>query len=110
MRTLCSGHAILRKWLLLSDPDDSSSGAKGYLKVSIIVVVTGEEPPVRVHPPSTVTGVQYIMGFYVAFGSVTGLGTLASVADIRYSLVTLITVFSTLKVGNGRIMRRTFNE
>ncbi|XP_019715398.1 myoferlin isoform X2 [Hippocampus comes] len=39
------GHAILRKWLLLSDPDDSSSGAKGYLKVSIIVVVTGEEPP-----------------------------------------------------------------
>ncbi|XP_053730215.1 myoferlin isoform X1 [Synchiropus splendidus] len=38
-------HAILRKWLLLSDPDDSSSGAKGYLKVSIIVVVTGEEPP-----------------------------------------------------------------
>ncbi|KAM9809263.1 myoferlin isoform 1-T1 [Syngnathus typhle] len=39
------GHAILRKWLLLSDPDDSSSGAKGYVKVSIIVVVTGEEPP-----------------------------------------------------------------
>ncbi|KAM9847707.1 myoferlin [Aulostomus maculatus] len=40
-----AGHAILRKWLLLSDPDDSSSGAKGYLKVSIIVVATGEEPP-----------------------------------------------------------------
>ncbi|XP_061646741.1 myoferlin isoform X2 [Phyllopteryx taeniolatus] len=39
------GHAILRKWLLLSDPDDPTSGAKGYLKVSIIVVVTGEEPP-----------------------------------------------------------------
>ncbi|XP_077437415.1 myoferlin isoform X2 [Vanacampus margaritifer] len=39
------GHAILRKWLLLSDPDDSSSGAKGYLKVSIIIVATGEEPP-----------------------------------------------------------------
>ncbi|XP_077469193.1 myoferlin-like isoform X2 [Stigmatopora argus] len=39
------GHAILRKWLLLSDPDDSSSGPKGYLKVSIVVVVTGEEPP-----------------------------------------------------------------
>uniref|UniRef100_A0A3Q2YKB9 Myoferlin n=1 Tax=Hippocampus comes TaxID=109280 RepID=A0A3Q2YKB9_HIPCM len=42
---LLDEHAILRKWLLLSDPDDSSSGAKGYLKVSIIVVVTGEEPP-----------------------------------------------------------------
>ncbi|XP_057704394.1 myoferlin [Corythoichthys intestinalis] len=40
-----AGHAILRKWLLLSDPEDSSSGAKGYLKVSVVVVVTGEEPP-----------------------------------------------------------------
>ncbi|TKS85668.1 Dysferlin Dystrophy-associated fer-1-like protein [Collichthys lucidus] len=39
------GHAIIRKWLLLSDPDDSSSGARGYLKVSIIVVGTGDEPP-----------------------------------------------------------------
>uniref|UniRef100_A0A665VP25 Myoferlin like n=1 Tax=Echeneis naucrates TaxID=173247 RepID=A0A665VP25_ECHNA len=39
------GHAIMRKWLLLSDPDDSRSGARGYLKVSIIVVGTGDEPP-----------------------------------------------------------------
>ncbi|XP_044069652.1 myoferlin isoform X2 [Siniperca chuatsi] len=39
------GHAIMRKWLLLSDPDDSSSGARGYLKVSIIVLGTGDEPP-----------------------------------------------------------------
>lgn len=38
----------MRKWLLLSDPDDSSSGARGYLKVSIIVVGTGDEPPVSV--------------------------------------------------------------
>uniref|UniRef100_A0A665VTS3 Myoferlin like n=1 Tax=Echeneis naucrates TaxID=173247 RepID=A0A665VTS3_ECHNA len=38
-------HAIMRKWLLLSDPDDSRSGARGYLKVSIIVVGTGDEPP-----------------------------------------------------------------
>ncbi|XP_029600420.1 dysferlin, partial [Salmo trutta] len=28
-----SRHAFLRKWLLLSDPDDLSAGAKGYLKV-----------------------------------------------------------------------------
>lgn len=40
------GHAIMRKWLLLSDPDDSSSAARGYLKVSIIIVGTGDEPPV----------------------------------------------------------------
>ncbi|XP_041645504.1 myoferlin [Cheilinus undulatus] len=39
------GHAIMRKWLLLSDADDSSSGARGYLKVSIFVVGTGDEPP-----------------------------------------------------------------
>ncbi|XP_031733793.1 myoferlin [Anarrhichthys ocellatus] len=39
------GHAIMRKWLLLSDPDDSSSGARGYLKVSITVVGTGDDPP-----------------------------------------------------------------
>lgn len=37
----------MRKWLLLNDPDDSSSGAKGYLKVSLFVVGTGDEPMVR---------------------------------------------------------------
>ncbi|CAN9499770.1 unnamed protein product [Ophioblennius macclurei] len=39
------GHAIMRKWLLLGDTDDSNLGARGYLKVSIIVVGTGDEPP-----------------------------------------------------------------
>uniref|UniRef100_A0A8C8K8N2 C2 domain-containing protein n=1 Tax=Oncorhynchus tshawytscha TaxID=74940 RepID=A0A8C8K8N2_ONCTS len=43
--TLFSSHAIMRKWLLLSDPGDSSSGAKGYLKVSLVIVGTGDEPP-----------------------------------------------------------------
>lgn len=42
------GHAIMRKWLLLSDLDDLSLGPRGYLKVSIIVVATGDEPSVRV--------------------------------------------------------------
>ncbi|XP_041865734.1 myoferlin isoform X2 [Melanotaenia boesemani] len=40
-----SGHAIMRKWLLLSDLDNSNLGARGYLKVSIIIVGTGDEPP-----------------------------------------------------------------
>ncbi|CAJ1080777.1 myoferlin-like isoform X3 [Xyrichtys novacula] len=40
-------HCVLRKWLLLNDPDDSNSGAKGYLKVSLFVVGTGDEPPVE---------------------------------------------------------------
>lgn len=39
------GHAVMRKWLLLSDPDDATSGAKGYLKVTLIVVATGDHPP-----------------------------------------------------------------
>uniref|UniRef100_A0A671U1H0 Myoferlin n=1 Tax=Sparus aurata TaxID=8175 RepID=A0A671U1H0_SPAAU len=40
-------HCVMRKWLLLNDPNDSSSGAKGYLKVSLFVVGTGDEPPVE---------------------------------------------------------------
>uniref|UniRef100_A0A673CJ86 Myoferlin-like n=1 Tax=Sphaeramia orbicularis TaxID=375764 RepID=A0A673CJ86_9TELE len=39
------GHALMRKWLLLSDPDDSNSGSRGYLKVTLMVMTTGDEPP-----------------------------------------------------------------
>uniref|UniRef100_A0AAR2JZB3 C2 domain-containing protein n=1 Tax=Pygocentrus nattereri TaxID=42514 RepID=A0AAR2JZB3_PYGNA len=42
---LVAGHAILRKWLLLADPDDLSAGARGYLKVSLFVLAAGDEPP-----------------------------------------------------------------
>lgn len=37
----------MKKWVLLSDPDDTSSGAKGYLKVSMFVLGAGDEAPVR---------------------------------------------------------------
>uniref|UniRef100_A0A8C3IH86 Myoferlin n=1 Tax=Chrysemys picta bellii TaxID=8478 RepID=A0A8C3IH86_CHRPI len=40
-------HAVMRKWLLLSDPEDTNSGAKGYLKVSMFVLGAGDEPPVE---------------------------------------------------------------
>ncbi|XP_034146168.1 dysferlin isoform X4 [Esox lucius] len=40
-----SRHAFLRKWLLLSDPDDLSAGARGYLKVSLFVLAAGDEAP-----------------------------------------------------------------
>lgn len=36
----------MKKWVLLSDPDDTSSGAKGYLKVSLFVLGAGDEAPV----------------------------------------------------------------
>ncbi|XP_059210821.1 dysferlin isoform X3 [Centropristis striata] len=38
-------HCFLRKWLLLCDPDDLSAGVKGYLKVSLMVLAAGDEPP-----------------------------------------------------------------
>lgn len=41
-----TAHCVMRKWILLNDLDDSSSGAKGYLKVSLFVVGTGDDPPV----------------------------------------------------------------
>ncbi|XP_052538887.1 dysferlin isoform X5 [Tympanuchus pallidicinctus] len=40
-------HAILRRWLLLSDPEDFTAGAKGYLKVSLLVLGPGDEAPVE---------------------------------------------------------------
>ncbi|XP_068870946.1 dysferlin isoform X5 [Aphelocoma coerulescens] len=40
-------HAFLRKWLLLSDPEDFSAGAKGYLKVSVCVLGPGDEAPLE---------------------------------------------------------------
>ncbi|NWW53852.1 MYOF protein, partial [Pedionomus torquatus] len=43
---LAACHAVMRKWLLLSDPEDTNSGAKGYMKVSMFVLGTGDEPPV----------------------------------------------------------------
>ncbi|KAM4611912.1 LOW QUALITY PROTEIN: dysferlin [Polymixia lowei] len=38
-------HCFLRKWLLLCDPDDLSAGDRGYLKVTLIVLAAGDEPP-----------------------------------------------------------------
>nr|XP_056711165.1 dysferlin [Euleptes europaea] len=40
-------HSFLRKWLLLSDPEDFSAGAKGYLKVSLSVLGPGDEAPME---------------------------------------------------------------
>ncbi|OON18060.1 FerI domain protein [Opisthorchis viverrini] len=44
-------HALLNKWLLLCDPDDTMSGCKGYLKVSVVIVGPGDEPPVPTEEP-----------------------------------------------------------
>ncbi|XP_044284631.1 dysferlin isoform X4 [Varanus komodoensis] len=40
-------HAFVRKWLLLSDPEDFSAGARGYLKVSLYVLGPGDEVPLE---------------------------------------------------------------
>ncbi|VEL35292.1 unnamed protein product [Protopolystoma xenopodis] len=39
------GHCVLNKWLLLCDPEDTMSGPKGYLKMSIVILGPGDEPP-----------------------------------------------------------------
>ncbi|GAB1610572.1 myoferlin-like isoform X9, partial [Argonauta hians] len=38
-------HAFIGKWLLLSDPEDSLAGCKGYLKMCVIVLGPGDESP-----------------------------------------------------------------
>ena len=43
--SLSIDHCFIHKWLLLTDPDDPSSGAKGYLKFSINVIGPGDDPP-----------------------------------------------------------------
>ncbi|XP_048951318.1 dysferlin isoform X2 [Canis lupus dingo] len=45
-------HAYLRKWLLLSNPDDFSVGARGYLKASLYVLGPGDEAPLERKDPS----------------------------------------------------------
>jgi hypothetical protein len=40
-------HSLVSKWLLLSNPEDVGSGAKGYLKVTINVLGPGDELPVN---------------------------------------------------------------
>uniref|UniRef100_A0A183B5V1 C2 domain-containing protein n=1 Tax=Echinostoma caproni TaxID=27848 RepID=A0A183B5V1_9TREM len=38
-------HSMINKWLLLSNPDDPMAGAKGYLKISIVILGPGDEAP-----------------------------------------------------------------
>ncbi|KAL5475170.1 hypothetical protein EMCRGX_G027237 [Ephydatia muelleri] len=45
-------HCFIHKWLLLTNPEDSSSSAKGYVKVSINVIGPGDEPK---HSPATMS-------------------------------------------------------
>ncbi|KAF7476274.1 Hypothetical predicted protein [Marmota monax] len=42
----CPGHAIIRKWLGLCHPNKSTSGVRGYLKVTICVLGAGDQAPV----------------------------------------------------------------
>ncbi|EDO36866.1 predicted protein, partial [Nematostella vectensis] len=40
-------HMVNRKWVLLTDPEDKMEGAKGYLKVTVIVLGPGDEAPIN---------------------------------------------------------------
>ena len=39
-------HSFINRWLLLSDPEDTLSGAKGYLKICATVLGPGDDAPV----------------------------------------------------------------
>ncbi|KAL7062964.1 hypothetical protein AAHC03_0807 [Spirometra sp. Aus1] len=38
-------HSIMHKWLLLGEPEDPLAGAKGYLKVAMVILGPGDEAP-----------------------------------------------------------------
>ncbi|XP_059157039.1 myoferlin-like isoform X3 [Physella acuta] len=38
-------HSLVNKWVLLSDPEDATAGAKGYLKISACVMGPGDVSP-----------------------------------------------------------------
>ena len=44
------GHTLLRKWLGLCQPNEPSSGVRGYLKVTISALGVGDQAPVRLSP------------------------------------------------------------
>lgn len=69
LSVMFAAHSVMRKWLLLNDPDDSSSGAKGYLKVSLFVVGTGDEPPVRLAGQRTMPDTPSVFSFVLSFSS-----------------------------------------
>ena len=56
-------HALLNKWLLLGDPEDIMAGAKGYLKISTVIVGPGDEPPVSVLCLSLICLFSYLQYF-----------------------------------------------
>ncbi|XP_031752043.1 myoferlin [Xenopus tropicalis] len=41
------GHAIIRKWIALYDPKDSSLSPRGYLKVSLFILGKGDQQPIE---------------------------------------------------------------
>ena len=41
---LHTGHAFIHKWLLLTDPEDTSASVRGYLKFSVNVIGPGDDP------------------------------------------------------------------
>ena len=70
-------HSFLHKWLLLSDPEDTMGGPKGYLKVCVCVIGPGDEAPVSTHLPPFVKmrNVSYIyiillVVFFVSNGNI----------------------------------------
>jgi len=42
-------HALINKWLLLSNPAEASEGVRGFLKICAAVIGPNDDAPVRVY-------------------------------------------------------------
>lgn len=60
-------HAIIHKWLLLADPEDPTSNAKGYVKVCVAIIGPGDEPPVLYHLNAIVHTIQYMYLYSILY-------------------------------------------
>ena len=68
-----SDHCFIHKWLLLTDPEDPSAGAKGYLKISINVIGPGDDPKPS---PSTLAQDDVDIESWVCVGVCVGVGAM----------------------------------
>jgi len=42
-------HALINKWLLLSNPAEASEGVRGFLKICAAVIGPNDDAPVRIY-------------------------------------------------------------
>ena len=70
----CSDHQFYHKWALLTDPDDTSGGPKGYLKCDISVITK---------VPSVSSNYYYLDFWYIRYISISDISILKSQSQLE---------------------------